>query len=75
MDEPNTSLIDIFTEVKKELKMNIEIIGRIRPSIRAEGPENLVIEGHRVAAQTKGPFIKYVFICLINSIVSHYVGN
>jgi hypothetical protein len=44
--------------------MNIEIIGRIRPSIRAEGPENLVIEGHRVAAQTKGPFIKYGFIFL-----------
>lgn len=39
--------------------MNIEIIGRIRPSIRAEGPENLVIEGHRVAAQTKGPFINF----------------
>jgi hypothetical protein len=33
--------------------MNIEIIGRIRPSIRAEGPENLVIEGHRVAAHLK----------------------
>lgn len=41
--------------------MNVEVIGRIRPPIRAEGPENLVIEGHRVAAQSKGPFIKWVF--------------
>lgn len=40
--------------------MNVEVIGRIRPPIRAEGPENLVIEGHRVAAQSKGPFIKWV---------------
>ncbi|XP_071137257.1 coiled-coil domain-containing protein 78-like [Mytilus edulis] len=39
--------------------MNVEVIGRIRPPIRAEGPENLVIEGHRVAAQSKGPFINF----------------
>lgn len=39
--------------------MNIDLIGRIRPLIRAEGAENIVIEGHRVAAQTKGPYINF----------------
>lgn len=38
--------------------MNVEVVGRIRPSIRAEGSESLVVEGQRIAAKSGGPFVK-----------------
>ena len=38
--------------------MNCEVIGRIRPSLKAEGPENLIVEGQRLAANSRGPFLK-----------------
>ncbi|XP_078318069.1 coiled-coil domain-containing protein 78-like isoform X2 [Crassostrea virginica] len=37
--------------------MNIEVVGRIRPSIRAEGSESMVVEGQRIAAKSGGPFV------------------
>ncbi|XP_048758044.1 coiled-coil domain-containing protein 78-like isoform X3 [Ostrea edulis] len=37
--------------------MNVEVVGRIRPSIRAEGSESLVVEGQRIAAKSGGPFV------------------
>ncbi|KAJ8306101.1 hypothetical protein KUTeg_016646 [Tegillarca granosa] len=43
----------------RSCKMNVDVIGRIRPPIRAEGKENLVVEGQRVAAQTTGPFLNF----------------
>ncbi|KAL4235904.1 hypothetical protein ACF0H5_004294 [Mactra antiquata] len=39
--------------------MNVEIVGRIRPSLRAEGAENLVIEGQRLAAHPRGPYLNF----------------
>ncbi|XP_053394092.1 coiled-coil domain-containing protein 78-like isoform X2 [Mercenaria mercenaria] len=39
--------------------MNIEVCGRIRPSLRAEGAENLVIEGQRLAAHPRGPYLNF----------------
>ncbi|XP_062568763.1 coiled-coil domain-containing protein 78-like [Saccostrea cucullata] len=39
------------------MKMNVEVVGRIRKPIRAEGPESLVVEGQRIAAKSGGPFL------------------
>lgn len=51
--------------------MNIEVVGRIRPSIRAEGPESLVIQGQSIAAKTGGLFARYKYFDLVkvNNIV------
>ena len=38
--------------------MNIEVCARIRPSLKAEGAENLIIEGQRLAADPRGPYLK-----------------
>ncbi|XP_033737575.1 coiled-coil domain-containing protein 78-like isoform X1 [Pecten maximus] len=42
--------------------MNIDVVGRIRPSIRAEGSGNLIIDGQRIAAQSKGPFLNFSYL-------------
>ncbi|KAL5021078.1 hypothetical protein ScPMuIL_000233 [Solemya velum] len=42
--------------------MNIDVIGRIRPPIRAEGSVNLVVEGHRVAAKHGGPYVNLRYL-------------
>ncbi|XP_060564516.1 coiled-coil domain-containing protein 78-like [Ruditapes philippinarum] len=39
--------------------MNIGVFGRVRPSLRAEGAENLVIEGQRLAATHRGPYLNF----------------
>ncbi|WAR23394.1 CCD78-like protein [Mya arenaria] len=39
--------------------MNIDLCGRIRPSLKAEGAENLVIEGQRLAAHPRGPYLNF----------------
>lgn len=39
--------------------MNVEVCGRIRPSLKAEGAENLIIEGQRLAAHPRGPYLNF----------------
>ena len=40
--------------------MHIDVIGRIRPSQRGEGPHTLEIDGHnRIASRPDGTYFKY----------------
>ncbi|KAL3867861.1 hypothetical protein ACJMK2_040707 [Sinanodonta woodiana] len=39
--------------------MNIDLVGKIRPSLRAEA-ENIIVEGQRVAANPRGPYLNFL---------------
>ncbi|XP_052274268.1 coiled-coil domain-containing protein 78-like isoform X2 [Dreissena polymorpha] len=39
--------------------MNIDLCGRIRPSLKAEGAENLNIDGQRLSASARGPYLNF----------------
>ena len=52
--------------------MNIEVVGRIRPSIVGEGSKNLNVQGSQRVSALTGHFFKYVtfteFILLLLNI-------
>ena len=39
--------------------MNIDVVGRVRPSLRGEGPCNLELDGNRLADRPGGTYYRY----------------
>lgn len=51
--------IETSSYIFSNLKMNIEVSARLHSNVKAEHDENLVIDGQRIAAHPRGPFLNF----------------